>query len=131
MPDTNDARGGSGLLNSVRNLMHTLVGLLQTRLEIIAGEIEEQQLRLFQLLLLGATAGFCLGMAILLALAFVVFLLWDAFQFSTIGVLCLLFLGGGLGFMAAFRRHLRVRPRLFSAVLGELAKDSESLTVRR
>jgi uncharacterized membrane protein YqjE len=131
MPYTNDVREGSGLFNSVRNLTCTLIGVLQTRLEIIAGEIEEQQLQQFQLLLLGATAGFCLGIATLLAVAFVVFLLWDAFHFGTIGVLCLLFLGGGLGFAAAFRTHLRRRPRLFSAVLGELAKDSESLAVRK
>ena len=80
----NPAESG-GLLHSLRNLGNTLVALLQARLEIVSGEFEEQRLRFQQMVLLAVATGFCLAVAALLAVAFVVVLLWDAYRIAAIG----------------------------------------------
>jgi uncharacterized membrane protein YqjE len=118
---------GGGLLHSLRNLGDTLVGLLQARLEIVSGEFEEQRLRLQQLLLIAVAAGFCLAVGALLAVAFVVVLMWESYRIATIGGLCIVFLGIGVAFAFALAAKARSRPRLFAVTLGELARDREAL----
>jgi uncharacterized membrane protein YqjE len=122
---------GGSLLHSLRNLGATLVALLQARLEIVSGEFEEQRLRLQQLLLLAVAAGFFLAVSALLAVAFVVVLLWDTYRIAAIGGLCVVFLGIGFGFVAALIAKANSRPRLFAATIGELAKDREALGADR
>jgi uncharacterized membrane protein YqjE len=126
----NSAQSG-GLLHSLRNLGDTLVGLVQARLEIVSGEFEEQRLRFEQLLLLAVAAGFCLAVAALLAVAFIVALLWDTFRIAAIGGLCIVFLGIGAAFVAVLVARAKSRPRLFATTIGELAKDREALGADR
>lgn len=119
-------RGGSpegGLLSSVASLARTLIALLQTRLELLSTEFEEERLRIEQMLLYAVAAGFCLGVAALLAVTFVVVLFWDTHRLAAIGGLCAIFLAAGTALAAALRAASRARPRLFSATLEELAKD--------
>lgn len=118
---------GGGLLHSLRNLGDTLVGLLQARLEIVSGEFEEQRLRLQQLLLFAVAAGFCLAVGALLAVAFLVVLMWESYRIATIGGLCIVFLGIGVAFAFGLAAKARSRPRLFAVTLGELARDREAL----
>jgi uncharacterized membrane protein YqjE len=121
---------GGGLFDSVRQLARTAVGLVETRLEIVVTELEEERLRLRQTLVLAVIAGFCLGVAALLAVMFIVVVFWDSHRLAAIGLLFVLFLGGG-GFAAtALVRHGRTRQRLFDATLGELRKDRERLARR-
>lgn len=120
-------RPAGGILDSVRQLGGTFVGLLHTRIEIVSTEFEEERIRLRQALLLAIVAGFSLAVAALLAVMFLVVLFWDTHRLIAMGVLFLVFFGVGAGCVLTLVRHNRSRPRLFATTLSELAKDSERL----
>jgi uncharacterized membrane protein YqjE len=101
--------------------------VFQTRLELLATEVEEERVRLGRLLLLGAAAAFFLALGILTLTLFVIVLFWDTHRLVVSGLLAALYLGAGLALAFAARREARARPRLFAASLSELAKDRERL----
>ena len=57
------AAAEAGLLPALRRLGLTLAGLLHTRLELVATELEEERNRILRLLLLTLAAGFFLAQA--------------------------------------------------------------------
>jgi uncharacterized membrane protein YqjE len=122
-----EEREGGGLMDSVRRLAATAVGLVETRLEIVVTELEEEKLRLRQTLILAVVAGFCLAVAALLAVMLVVVIFWDTHRLAAIGGLLALFLGGAGWAVSAVLRQARGRARLFEVTLGELRKDRERL----
>jgi uncharacterized membrane protein YqjE len=122
-----ESRSTGGILDSVRQLGTTFVGLLHTRIEIVATELEEERVRLRRGLLLAIVAGFSLAVAAVLAVMFLVVLFWDTHRLIAMGVLFLVFFGIGAGCVLTLARHARSRPRLFSTTLSELAKDGERL----
>lgn len=128
MPEPTPGEAGSGILRSLRNLAATLVALLQSRLELIVTEIEEERVRLLQLLFwtAGALLFFAIGLQLLVLLF--VMLFWDSYRVAAIVVLAGIFLALGI-FMAVRVRDLsQARPRLLTTSLDELAKDKDQLT---
>jgi uncharacterized membrane protein YqjE len=122
-----DSETGGGLLDSIRKLASTLVGILQTRLEIFATEIEEAKLRLGQILLLWLVALFCLGLGIVLLAVFFVVLFWDSHRLAVLGVMAGFFMGMGIFAGLVVRAKAAESPKMFSDTLAELAKDRERL----
>lgn len=116
-----------GLLESLRNLAKTFLAILQTRLEIFASEIDEQRALLARIAVLAAVAAFCLGLAVILFVLFVVVLFWDANRLLAIGVLGGVFGAGGLAALLMLQAAVRRRPKLLSATLAELRKDRSKL----
>jgi uncharacterized membrane protein YqjE len=116
-----------GLLGSARRLLRTSLGLVATRLQILGTEVEEEQVRFTGLVFLLAGIAFCFFTAALLVVALVVVLLWDTHRITTLVVFTLLFLGAGIGGLLIVRRRRRRRPPLFSATIGEIAKDLERI----
>ncbi len=127
MADPQQEPSGGGIFDSARKLSANLVRLLQTRIEIVSTEIEEERERLRHGLLLAILAGFCLGVATLLAVMFLVVLFWDTHRLVVIGVLFLLFAAAGIGCVQSLGAFARGRPRLFATTIDELAKDAERL----
>ena len=126
-PARNRASSG-GLLQSLRNLAATLVAVLQTRLELLVAEIEEERVRLGRMLALAVVAVFFLSLAVLMFTMFVIVLFWDSYRLPAIAGLAVLYLViGGVAALAA-RRLALARSRLFAASLAELGKDRERLT---
>lgn len=119
--------GSGGILESARQLAATAIGLVHTRIEIIATELEEERVRLGRLLLLAVVAGFALAVAALLAVVFLVVVFWDTHRLVAIGVLFLVFIAVGMGCVWRLVHDARSRPKLFATTLGELAKDGERL----
>lgn len=119
--------GGGGLLASVRGLVATLLGTVQTRLELFSTEAEEHIVRLSRLWLLAACALMLFTLGILVATAFVLILFWDTHRLAAAGVLALLYLGAGVGVALYALNEARRQPRLFAASLAELAKDRQQL----
>lgn len=121
----NDA--GSGLLGSIRRLLSTLTQVASTRLELLANELEEERLRLEQMLLYLFCSLFCAGFGIVLLTAFIVVLFWEGHRLLVLGGLSALFLSSG--FLLAMRLYSmsQAKSRLFSASLAELHKDREQL----
>ena len=125
-PAAGDARSG-GLVQSLRNLAASAVGVLHTRFELLISEIEEERLRILQLLLWGAVALLFLSFGVLLLTFAVVVLFWDTHRLSSAVVLGVVYLAIGGAFAAVARRRAQ-RPRLFTASSAELAKDRDTLT---
>lgn len=120
----------AGLLESLKRLTGTLLAIVQTRLELLANEFEEERLRLRQMLFYGIAALFFFGLAIMLLVVFVVVLFWDNYRLQMLGGLAVLFFFAALVVWNAFRRVSRERPKLFSTSLAELADDRDRLTPR-
>jgi uncharacterized membrane protein YqjE len=122
-----DRETSGGIFHSLRQLGATFVAILHTRIEIVATEFEEERVRIRRGLLLAVVAGFCLAVATLLAVIFLVVLFWDTHRLIAIGVLFLVFFGVGVLSVLRLAHHARTRPRLFAATLSELVKDGERL----
>jgi uncharacterized membrane protein YqjE len=120
----------AGLLQSLRNLGATLVAVLQTRLELLATDLEEERVRLLQVLFWAAAALFFLGIGVLTLTLLVVFLLWDEKLVWAIVALAAVFLAIGAGLVIGVRNRIHGRPRMFAASVQELSRDKEELTSR-
>src|SRR5262245_56403825 len=127
MPPDAASRRQPGLIDSVARLARTLLEIVRTRLEILATEIEEERIRFAQLALVVAAIAFCLQMAVLLVVIFLVVLWWESHRLVTLGVFAALFLIAGAGGLAVLRHRLRTRPKMFASTIGELAKDEDRL----
>jgi uncharacterized membrane protein YqjE len=119
--------GGSGLLGSVRRLGATLLGMVQTRLELLSTEAEEHVVRLSRLCVLAACALMLATLGLFVATLFVLILFWDTHRLAAAAALTLVYLGGGIAVALYARREARSQPRLLAASLAELAKDRHQL----
>jgi len=116
-----------GLVDSLSRLGRSALGLLRTRLEILGTEIEEERIRFAGLALAVAAIAFCLQMAVLLFVLFLVVLLWETHRLASLGAFAAFFLVAGVVGVFLLKRHLARRPKLFASSLGELRKDEERL----
>ena len=116
-----------GLLDSLRNLARTFIAILQTRLEIFASELDEQRELLARIALLAAVAAFCLALAVILLVLFIVVLFWDTNRLLAIGALAGVFSAGGVISLLMLRIAVKQRPKLLAATLAELRKDRSKL----
>jgi uncharacterized membrane protein YqjE len=117
----------AGLFASVKTLASTLLGIAQTRLELLASEMEEDRLRMARLMFLSLLAFFffCLGMVLITLLIIAVF--WDTYRLLTIGLIAAIYIGLAVGLAVYVMRELRRKPKLFSASLAEFIKDRAML----
>lgn len=127
---TNDAARdhAGGLLDSLQQFAATVIDVLQTRVEIVATEFEEERERLRELVVFGFFALFFLGFGFLLLTLFVVVLFWDTYRVYAVGGFAIVYLGLGVFSAVTLRQRLRTRPRLFATTVAEFAKDRERLT---
>jgi len=116
-----------GLLGSARAVLAVLVEIGQTRLQLASTELEEERLRLAELLLYATLALFFLGIGLILASLLLVLLFWDGPRLLVLGLLTGLFLAAGLGLAAAWRSKARHKPALLATTLDELRRDRDAL----
>jgi len=114
----------------LRNLATTLVALLQNRLELLATDLEEERIRLLQLVFWAVGALFFFALGALMITILVVLLLWDSHRLAGIVVLAAVFLGTGVFLAIGVRNRMHMQSRLFSSSLDELAKDKDRLASR-
>ena len=117
-----------GLFTSLRNLATTLVAVAQTRLELLSAEIEEEQVRLLQILLGSLIALFFSALGVVMLTLFVVAWFWESHRALVIILLAMLYLGIGGVLWLIVRSKVRQKSKLFSASTAELAKDRQQLT---
>ncbi|HEX4986331.1 MAG TPA: phage holin family protein [Burkholderiales bacterium] len=121
------ARHAPGMLDSLRRLLDTVVGIAHTRIELLGTEVEEQVARLTSMLLWTIVSLFLVFTAVVLGAVAVLVAFWD-----TNRVLAAVLLAGFFA-LSALLAFLRVRalagnrPRLFQATLEELARDRDRL----
>lgn len=126
-PSTN-AR--TGLLNSLTGLAGTLLGIARTRLELFATELELGREHLVSMVLTLLAASFCFGVAALLATFALVSLYWESHRLIALGAIAAMYTVIGVCLMAYARYRAARSPRMFSASLGELAKDHQAFGSR-
>ncbi len=117
----------SGLLGSVKRLLATLAGVVATRLELLANEWQEEQLRVMQMLLFALVGAFCFCMGLLLLALFLVVLFWDEHRLAVLAALTVAFFVSGGVLLMLMQSKWRQGSKLFSASLAELDKDRKSL----
>jgi uncharacterized membrane protein YqjE len=116
-----------GLLGSARAVLVALLEIGQTRLQLASTEIEEERLRIAELLLFATAALFFLGIGIVLATLLVVLLFWDGPRVLVLALAAAAFLAIGAGLAAAWRRKAAAKPPLLASTLAELQRDREAL----
>lgn len=118
----------TGLFDSSRRALDALVELAQVRLTLFGTELEAEKLRLFDALLQAVIGVVLLGLALVLALGFVVLLFWEGHRLAAVGVLTLLFGGVGTALLLRARRRLKANDGgPFALTLGELRQDRAGL----
>ena len=115
------------MLGPAREFARTLLSFVLTRTRLAATELEEQALRLIEIVVWLAVALFFIGIAIVFVAVLVVLLFWDSNRLLAAGLLTALFVSVGTGAALIARRLLRERPKLLAATLAELERDRESL----
>lgn len=128
MPGSDPGDAGAGIVQSLRNLASTLVELLRTRFELLATELDEERIRLLQLLFWVAAALFFFGVGILLLVVLAVAVFWDSHRITAIVVLAGVFLAAGMVMAIGVRNRMYARSKLFAASLQELQRDKDRLT---
>lgn len=117
----------TGLMESLKRLACTSLAILQTRLELLSNELEEERLRIVQMLLYASLALFFLGLAITMLTAFFVILFWDSHPLLVLGGFSALYFLAGLMAWNELNRAARQKSKLFSNSLAELADDHDRL----
>jgi uncharacterized membrane protein YqjE len=133
MPGPDDdlrSREPPGLLDSFRSAAYTAVRLLQTRVELLATELEEEVQRAVRLALLAAIAGFFAGLFVLMLALTIVIVFWDEHRVLAAVAMTGLFGVVVAGALLGLRRIARSRPRLLAATRDELRRDRESFESR-
>ena len=115
------------IADSAARLASTLLALLQTRIELAATEVEEEAQHYVSCLLMSLAALFCGALAILLAALLLVVLYWDSHRVGVLLALTALFAAASTLIGLAARGRHRVKPKLLTHTMNELARDADLL----
>jgi len=116
-----------GLFASLRRLLGTGLEMAQVRLELLGTEVELEKRRLFDNLMRAVVALLLFGVGITLFCGFLLLLISEAYRLAALGVMAMLFLGGGLLLLQSARQGVRSPKGMFDASLGELQRDRAGL----
>jgi uncharacterized membrane protein YqjE len=116
-----------GLIASLKNLTGSLIGIVQTRLELVRVEIEEGRQHLVRLLVLTLFSIFCLCMGVFLLAILLIVLFWDTHRVLVISLLTISFLAAGSVLWMMTLKSLKRMPKMFEASLAELLRDRHHL----
>ena len=117
----------AGLFASLRGLLATAVGLVHTRLELLATEFQEEKIRLLSAVAYGAAAVLLLSIGAVFLAVFLTVLFWDSNRLLVLGIGTFFLLGGGVLALMIAVRLAQSGSRLFSASLAELRRDRAGL----
>ena len=107
------------------------LSLLQTRLELLGIELQQEVLRLFDAVARVALAMLLLSFGLFFAVSLLVVLLWDGYRLWALGGAAALFLGGGAWLMRDARTRLQPSPGgTFAASVDELRQDRAQVGAR-
>ena len=116
-----------GWLDTLRRSGDSLLGLAQSRLELLSVELQEEKLRAINLLIVLGIA-LALGMVgILVAFAALAIFLWFSAGYLGLIGLALLALAGAAGLLWFLRRQVQKGTAPFSTTVAEFKKDRECL----
>jgi uncharacterized membrane protein YqjE len=112
------------LMAGLRRLCGSALALAQVRLQLLGTELEQEKQRVVAAFVRAALGLLMIGLALVLAIAFVVLLFWEGHRLPAIGVLTVLLGGGGVLLLQRARSALHAGPGgPFALSLGELQRD--------
>lgn len=115
------------LLRSLVRLVHTVLSIAQTRIDLLITEISEDLGRGVRVLLWGVVAVLAGVLATLLAGITLIIYFWDTHRIAASVGVTVVFLLIALGAAWIARARLRAKPGLLSATRSELARDVAAL----
>lgn len=127
-PDPGAGGGAPGVIASLRSLAANVLGIVQTRFELLANELEEERVRTLQIVMLSVIALLCAATGILLLTAWVVVALWEQYRLATLGAFALVYLIAAGFALRILKAKASARSKIFSASLAELKRDRELLS---
>lgn len=116
-----------GLLDSARRVLVSLIEIGQTRLQLASTEVEEERLRVAELLLYATVSLFFLGVGLVLASLLVVLLFWDDHRELVLAGISGMFLVVGAILALTWRHKARHKPKLLATTVAELQRDRDAL----
>lgn len=125
-PGQDPAAAGPG--TRLRQLAQSLLLTLRLRVELAGTELEREKQRALDALVLGALGLLLAGLALVLALGFVVLLLQEGYRLAAVGVLAAALGAGSVALLRRARRTLQSGPGgPFALTLRELERDLQAL----
>ena len=121
-PDTGRSEAVTG---PIRQLADTLLGLLGTRVEILALEWSEERGNLTRLLIVVVTILVCLQLPLIIGLLFLLLVVSEEHRVLVLGISSGVLLLGSIGTALGLRWWLERRPPMFRTTIEELKKDRE------
>ena len=118
------------LADSLHGIVDAGLQTVQTRLELLSLEVQEEKLRLSGLALNIVLCGLLLGFGLVFLMVFLTVLFWEEHRLLALGIATATCLGGGLIAASNAAREFKRGSRLFAASLAELARDREALRTR-
>lgn len=118
------------LAESLHGIVDAGLQTVQTRLELLALELQEEKLRLSGLAINIVLCGLLLGFGLVFLMVFLTVLFWEEHRLLALGISTAVCLGGGLLAASNAAREFKRGSRLFAASLAELARDRDALKPR-
>ena len=115
------------LAESLHGIVDAGLQTVQTRLELLAIELQEEKLRLAGLALNAVLAGLLLGFGLMFLLVFLTVLFWEEHRLLALGISTAICLIGGLLAASKAAHAFRSGTKLFSASLAKLTRDRAAL----
>lgn len=122
--------GASGVVASLRRVGSSLAAIVRVRTELLGVELQEEKLRVLNLLLWAGVALALLAAGILLAIGILAFFLWQQFGYPGVAVLAVVVLAGAGGLFWSLRSRIQREPLPFATTITEIGKDLECLRAR-
>lgn len=118
-----DEPSAGGIAESARRLGQSALGLIRTRVELFAIELQEEKLRALGHVMWLAVA-LALGIAaILLAIGVLALFLWQKTGYTGLIALAVVVLGAAVAAFAWLRRKILSGPEPFASTVEEFRKD--------
>jgi uncharacterized membrane protein YqjE len=116
-----------GLFGAARAVLSALIEIGQTRLQLATTELEEERLRIAELLIYATAALFLLGFGLILASFLLVLLFWDGPRVLVLALETVVVLALGVAVAVTWRRKARAKPKLLGTTIDELQRDRAAL----
>jgi uncharacterized membrane protein YqjE len=130
--ETDDSEPGrtGGLFNSLLTMASTLLAIVETRMELVSTELEEERIRLTSIMVWMLVTLFCAGLGVVFLSVLLVLALWDKNPLLAIGIPAAAFSLAALFGWQVVIGKIRSKPRLLASTLTELSRDRDRLTPR-
>ena len=112
-----------GPLNSLTALYAILIAIVQSRVKLLAIDLEEDRHHLFYSLIIMQIALVCIGLGAALAFILLVVIYWNDHYILVLSVFSGLLIMSGLLFLYLSIQRSQTKPDLLAATLAELYKD--------